>query len=77
MADGRYLTLYLSVCLCVPQPVVTLDGTLSFTFPKEGRHAVTLQASVGNTVLQDQMAVAVYGELWMCAPVSVSLNFLN
>ncbi|KAK5882555.1 hypothetical protein CesoFtcFv8_021127 [Champsocephalus esox] len=42
------------------EPVVTLDGTMSFTFSKEGRHTVTVQASVGNTVRQDQMTVAAY-----------------
>lgn len=56
------LSLSLSHPNCTPQPVVTLDGTLSFTFSKEGKHGVTLQASVGTTVLQDQMAVQVYGE---------------
>ncbi|XP_030297475.1 VPS10 domain-containing receptor SorCS1-like isoform X6 [Sparus aurata] len=42
------------------EPVVTLDGATSFTFSKEGIHTVSVQASVGNTVLQDQMNVAVY-----------------
>ncbi|XP_030011391.1 VPS10 domain-containing receptor SorCS1-like [Sphaeramia orbicularis] len=42
------------------EPVVTLDGGMSFTFSKEGSYTVTVQASVGNTVLQDQMTVAVY-----------------
>ncbi|KAG7219604.1 hypothetical protein INR49_018981 [Caranx melampygus] len=42
------------------EPVVTLDGAMSFTFSKEGRHSVTVQASVGSTVHQDQMTVAVY-----------------
>ncbi|KAF7648536.1 hypothetical protein LDENG_00155260 [Lucifuga dentata] len=42
------------------EPVVTLEGGLSFTFSKQGSHTVTVQASVGNTVHQDQMSVAVY-----------------
>ncbi|KAK5854139.1 hypothetical protein PBY51_015235 [Eleginops maclovinus] len=42
------------------EPVVTLDGAMSFTFSKEGSHTVTVQASVGNTVRQDQMTVSVY-----------------
>uniref|UniRef100_A0A3B5ANI5 VPS10 domain-containing receptor SorCS1-like n=1 Tax=Stegastes partitus TaxID=144197 RepID=A0A3B5ANI5_9TELE len=42
------------------EPFVTLDGAISFTFSKEGSHTVTVQASVGNTVHQDQMRVAVY-----------------
>lgn len=45
------------------QPLVTLDGGTSFTFSKEGSHTVTVQASVGNSVLQDQMTIAVYGAL--------------
>lgn len=40
---------------------MTLDGGMAFTFSKEGDHTVTVQASVGNSVLQDQMTVAVYG----------------
>ncbi|KAM7408582.1 hypothetical protein PAMA_002345 [Pampus argenteus] len=42
------------------EPVVTLEGGMSFTFSKDGSHTVTVQASVGNTVHQDQMTVAVY-----------------
>ncbi|KAM9364972.1 VPS10 domain-containing receptor SorCS1-like [Pholidichthys leucotaenia] len=42
------------------EPIVTLDGAMSFRFSKEGGHTVTVQASVGNTVLQDQKKVAVY-----------------
>eukprot|EP00064_Thunnus_orientalis_P007609 superscaffoldBa00000855_g7631 len=45
------------------EPVVTLEGGMSFTFSKEGSHTVTVQASVGNTVHQDQMTVAVYAPL--------------
>ncbi|XP_029691212.1 VPS10 domain-containing receptor SorCS1-like isoform X1 [Takifugu rubripes] len=42
------------------EPFVTLDGGTSSTFSKEGSHTVTVQASVGNSVLQDQMTIAVY-----------------
>ncbi|XP_047191283.1 VPS10 domain-containing receptor SorCS1-like isoform X1 [Scophthalmus maximus] len=42
------------------EPVVTLDGAISLTFPKEGSYTVIVQASVGNTVHQDRMTVAVY-----------------
>ncbi|XP_077469559.1 VPS10 domain-containing receptor SorCS1-like isoform X1 [Stigmatopora argus] len=41
-------------------PLASLDGGMSFTFSREGSHTVTVQASVGNTVHQDQMTVAVY-----------------
>ncbi|KAG7512048.1 VPS10 domain-containing receptor 1-like [Solea senegalensis] len=42
------------------EPTVTLDGTMSLIFSKKGSYTVTVQASVGNTVHQDQMTVAVY-----------------
>uniref|UniRef100_A0A3Q4HKA0 Sortilin related VPS10 domain containing receptor 1 n=1 Tax=Neolamprologus brichardi TaxID=32507 RepID=A0A3Q4HKA0_NEOBR len=42
------------------EPVVTLSGAMPFTFSKEGTHTVTVQASVGNTVHQDQKRVSVY-----------------
>uniref|UniRef100_A0A1A8CCM2 Sortilin-related VPS10 domain containing receptor 1 n=1 Tax=Nothobranchius kadleci TaxID=1051664 RepID=A0A1A8CCM2_NOTKA len=41
-------------------PVVTLDGVITFAFSKEGNHTVTVQASAGNTVHQDQITLAVY-----------------
>uniref|UniRef100_A0A096M5H9 Sortilin related VPS10 domain containing receptor 1 n=1 Tax=Poecilia formosa TaxID=48698 RepID=A0A096M5H9_POEFO len=43
------------------EPVVTLDGAITFTFSREGSHIVTVQALAGNTVHQDQIRVAVYG----------------
>lgn len=60
--------------MLVFKPVVTLDGTMSFSLSKEGSHTVTVQASVGNTVLQDQMTVAVYGELYPSSYISVYLS---
>ncbi|XP_077351676.1 VPS10 domain-containing receptor SorCS1-like isoform X1 [Festucalex cinctus] len=42
------------------EPLLSLDGGMSFTFSREGSHLVTVQASVGNTVHQDHMTVAVY-----------------
>uniref|UniRef100_A0A667Y410 Sortilin related VPS10 domain containing receptor 1 n=1 Tax=Myripristis murdjan TaxID=586833 RepID=A0A667Y410_9TELE len=42
------------------EPVVTLEGGMSFTFSKEGSHTVTVQASVGNTVHQDKRTLVVY-----------------
>ena len=50
------LFLYLSC-----QPVVSLEGGVSFTFLTEGVHTVTVQASLGSTVLQDKGTVIVYG----------------
>ncbi|XP_061824139.1 VPS10 domain-containing receptor SorCS1-like isoform X1 [Nerophis lumbriciformis] len=42
------------------EPATSLDGRMSFTFSQEGSHVVTVQASVGNTVHQDQMTLSVY-----------------
>ncbi|XP_034538274.1 VPS10 domain-containing receptor SorCS1-like [Notolabrus celidotus] len=42
------------------EPMVTLDGAMSFTFSAVGSHTVVVQAAVGNAVHQDQMTVAVY-----------------
>uniref|UniRef100_A0A8C7XWI8 Sortilin related VPS10 domain containing receptor 1 n=1 Tax=Oryzias sinensis TaxID=183150 RepID=A0A8C7XWI8_9TELE len=42
------------------EPIVTLDGAVSFAFSKEGYHSVTVQALAGNAVHQDQRMVAVY-----------------
>lgn len=53
---------------------MTLDGTMSFTFSKEGSHTVTVQASLGNTVLQDQMTVAVYGASSISQCLSVPVD---
>ncbi|XP_061645237.1 VPS10 domain-containing receptor SorCS1-like isoform X2 [Phyllopteryx taeniolatus] len=44
------------------EPLLSLDGGMSFTFSQEGSHMVTVQASVGNTVHQDHMTVAVYDD---------------
>lgn len=63
-----------SLRLFVFKPVVTLDGTMTFTFSKEGRHTVTVQASVGKTVLQDQMTVAVYGASSISQRLSVPVD---
>lgn len=56
------------------KPVVTLDGVMTFTFSKEGSHTVTIQASVGNTVLQDQMTLAVYGALHLSVCLAVEIS---
>ncbi|XP_075997838.1 VPS10 domain-containing receptor SorCS1-like [Genypterus blacodes] len=42
------------------EPVVTLEGGMSYSFSERGSHTVTVQASVGNAVHQDQTSVAVY-----------------
>ncbi|XP_062319687.1 VPS10 domain-containing receptor SorCS1-like [Osmerus eperlanus] len=42
------------------EPVTTLVGGVSFTFTQEGTHSITVQVSVGSTLLQDRRTVAVY-----------------
>ncbi|XP_068452512.1 VPS10 domain-containing receptor SorCS1 isoform X2 [Clinocottus analis] len=42
------------------EPVVTLDGSVACTFPREGVSAVTVQVSAGNSILQDRKSIAVH-----------------
>uniref|UniRef100_A0A8C4HCM6 PKD domain-containing protein n=1 Tax=Dicentrarchus labrax TaxID=13489 RepID=A0A8C4HCM6_DICLA len=44
--------------LCL-QPVITLDGSISYTFPTEGMHTITVQVAAANTILQDTKTIAV------------------
>lgn len=44
------------------QPLVTLEGSITFTFSVEGMNTITVQVSAGNTILQDTKTIAVYGE---------------
>lgn len=44
------------------QPLITLEGTITFTFSTEGMNIITVQVSAGNTILQDTKMIAVYGE---------------
>lgn len=53
----------LTLCLSLPQqPVITLEGSLSCTFSREGISTVTVQVSAGNTILQDRKNIVVHGE---------------
>uniref|UniRef100_A0A8C3IM14 Sortilin related VPS10 domain containing receptor 1 n=1 Tax=Chrysemys picta bellii TaxID=8478 RepID=A0A8C3IM14_CHRPI len=45
------------ICL---QPLVTLEGSITFTFSVEGMNTITVQVSAGNTILQDTKTIAVY-----------------
>lgn len=47
--------------LCL-QPLITLDGSISYTFPSEGMHTVAVQVAAGNTILQDTKTIAVKGQ---------------
>uniref|UniRef100_A0A8C5R5H3 Sortilin related VPS10 domain containing receptor 1 n=1 Tax=Leptobrachium leishanense TaxID=445787 RepID=A0A8C5R5H3_9ANUR len=42
------------------EPLVTLDGSISFTFAAEGMNSITVQVAAGNTILQDTKTIAVY-----------------
>ncbi|KAI1886816.1 hypothetical protein AGOR_G00199700 [Albula goreensis] len=41
------------------EPIITLDGSISHTFPTEGMTSVTVQVSSGNIILQDTKTIAV------------------
>lgn len=69
--------LYVSLSLSLPQqPVITLEGSVSCTFPREGISTVTVQVSVGNSILQDRKSIAVHGEatLWLCCSVNSQIH---
>lgn len=55
------ILLRVSFTLC-SQPVITLEGSVAFTFSREGISVVTVQVSAGNNILQDRKTVAVHGE---------------
>ncbi|XP_048104276.1 LOW QUALITY PROTEIN: VPS10 domain-containing receptor SorCS1 [Alosa alosa] len=42
------------------EPVITLDGSVAFTFSREGVNVVTVQVSAGNVILQDKKTIAVH-----------------
>ncbi|XP_015669859.1 VPS10 domain-containing receptor SorCS1 isoform X1 [Protobothrops mucrosquamatus] len=42
------------------EPLITLEGTITFTFSTEGMNIITVQVSAGNTILQDTKMIAVY-----------------
>ncbi|KAL2102359.1 hypothetical protein ACEWY4_001527 [Coilia grayii] len=42
------------------EPVITLDGSVAFTFSREGISVVTVQVSAGNIILQDRKTIAVH-----------------
>ncbi|XP_064171151.1 VPS10 domain-containing receptor SorCS1 isoform X1 [Anguilla rostrata] len=42
------------------EPVITLEGSVAFTFSREGVSTVTVQVSAGSAILQDRKTVAVH-----------------
>lgn len=64
---GTYSTfLFLSISLCFSpfeiQPIITLEGSISHMFYKEGKNKVTVQVACGSTVMQDSKVITVKGE---------------
>ncbi|KAK2489168.1 hypothetical protein MC885_013692 [Smutsia gigantea] len=45
-----------------PEPLITLEGSISFKFTSEGMNTITVQVSAGNAILQDTKSIAVYEE---------------
>ncbi|KAL1005910.1 hypothetical protein UPYG_G00065460 [Umbra pygmaea] len=41
------------------EPIISLDGSISYTFTREGMNTVTVQVSSANTILQDTKTIAV------------------
>ncbi|KAM6941368.1 VPS10 domain-containing receptor SorCS3 [Lycodopsis pacificus] len=41
------------------EPMITLDGSISHTFPSDGMHTITVQVAAANTILQDTKTIAV------------------
>lgn len=46
------------------QPIITLEGSISYTFQTEGKNKVTVQVASGNTIMQDSKVITVKGEWW-------------
>ncbi|XP_010070731.1 PREDICTED: VPS10 domain-containing receptor SorCS1-like, partial [Pterocles gutturalis] len=42
------------------EPLITLEGSITFTFSVEGMNTITVQVSARNTILQDTKTIAVY-----------------
>ncbi|XP_061833150.2 VPS10 domain-containing receptor SorCS1 isoform X2 [Nerophis lumbriciformis] len=42
------------------EPIITLEGSVTYTFSQEGISTVTVQVSVGNTILQDRKTIFVH-----------------
>uniref|UniRef100_A0A665XCD1 Sortilin related VPS10 domain containing receptor 3b n=1 Tax=Echeneis naucrates TaxID=173247 RepID=A0A665XCD1_ECHNA len=41
------------------EPIITLEGSISYTFHKEGKNKVTVQVASGSTVMQDSKIITV------------------
>lgn len=59
-------SLFLRISLLFPpfeiQPIITLEGSVSYTFQREGINKVTVQVASGGTIMQDAKVITVKGE---------------
>lgn len=60
--DAEFFCEILSVFLFEIQPIITLEGSISYTFQKEGKNKVTVQVASGSTIIQDSKVITVKGE---------------
>eukprot|EP00063_Salmo_salar_P055202 XP_014030037.1 PREDICTED: VPS10 domain-containing receptor SorCS1-like [Salmo salar] len=60
-------------CSLFLQPVISLDGSILYTFTNEGMNTVTVQVSSANTILQDTKTIAVQ-EFFKSLLLSFSAN---
>lgn len=44
------------------QPIITLEGSISYTFRREGKNKVTVQVASGSTIMQDSKVITIKGE---------------
>lgn len=47
--------------LLLVQPLITLESSISYTFPTEGIHTVIVHVAAANIILQDSKAIVVKG----------------
>jgi hypothetical protein len=58
-------------CSLFLQPVISLDGRISYTFTSKGMNTVMVQVSLANTILQDTKTIAVQGKDQYCLSLSL------
>lgn len=44
------------------QPIITLEGSISYTFQRRGKNKVTVQVASGSTIMQDSKVITVKGK---------------
>lgn len=58
------------------QPIITLEGSISYTLQREGENKVTVQVASGSSVMQDSKVITVKGE-WGRTKCSKHFNWCN